>query len=705
MEMIDRNKRSASIMIFGLTLLLVPAIYMYLGLSKIEDMIHLRARSSLLQDEFSEYGNLLKDEVLAGALKIPVSQVDGSRDIQGQLSELERSIHKHSVDDPKLQTAVQSISTYRARLTSETPSTDELLEIQTHVQRILRAADGYLQTYLDVQFSELQKEIRSAVLICLTSVCLAFMLIGYSIVSYLKQSRRMRRYAQELLTQKEKAETSDALKAAFLSTVSHEIRTPLNGIIGLSDAIVHGDGDVANVRLVKTIHQSGKTLLRIVNDILDFSKIDSGNISLDTVSFAIAEVIEQVHVTLNPIALKKNISLHFEIDEHIPKFVTGDPTRVSQILYNLIGNAIKFTEIGSVIVRVAPSSHDKNSISFSIQDTGIGMTVKEREQLFKPFYQARHAGTSGETGTGLGLAIAKKLTEAMGGKINVTSQVGQGSHFTFDLVFIESSNEKIGANIEPPFSVTDLMAQKATVAQDTASVLIVDDNPTNQIVAQALLGQLGISSISVSDGREALDICSKTQFNLILMDLQMPQMDGYQASLQLRQMDISVPIIALTASADAIENERCFSSGMDGVLTKPITMSDIQSVVEEFLTQDSAVDFVVLDKLTEKIGAMACRKVIHSYLTTIRDLTLDIAHLSRQQDAEQLQRMGHKYSTSSATVGANKLSIVLKQIENAPDISAMMSSLVQLPSLLRRTRIRLDTYLQRGELKPAVRSH
>ena len=702
--MIDRNKRSASIMIFGLTLLLVPAIYVYLGLSQIEDMIHIRASSSALQDDFSEYGNLLKDEVLAGALKIPVTAVDGTRHIQRQLNDLETSLTQRSRVDPKLQTAVQSIITYRARLSNETPSTQELLEIQTHVQQILNEADSHLQTYLDIQFSALQKEIRSAVLICLGSVCLAFLLIGYSIISYLKQSRRMRAYANELFEQKEKAEKSDALKAAFLSTVSHEIRTPLNGIIGLSDAIVHSDSTADNIKLVKTIHQSGKTLLRIVNDILDFSKIDSGNISLDSVSFAIVEVIEQVHTTLNPIAQKKNITLHFEIDDQLPKYVTGDPTCVSQILYNLVGNAIKFTEIGSVIVRATPAQNNDHAISFSVQDTGIGMTANERQQLFKPFYQARTSGTSGESGTGLGLAIAKKLTETMGGEITVTSEAGHGSRFTFDLIFSESSNEKLGSGVDQPYKVNEFTLTK-TAHSETYNVLIVDDNPTNQIVAQSLLAQLGISSISVSDGREALDICSKTEFDLILMDLQMPQMDGYQATLQLRHVGISVPILALTATADAAETAHCFNSGMDGVLTKPVTMNDIQGVIEEFLTRDLTVELTTLDKLTEKIGPAACDKVIRSYLTTIRDLDAQINHLLRQQDTEQLQRIGHKYSTSSATVGAHRIALIFKAIESATEISEMNSFLLQLPSLLRRTRLRLELFmLQKQPKAPSPRT-
>lgn len=465
---------------------------------------------------------------------------------------------------------------------------------------------------------------------------------------------------------RELSKKSEQLKSKFLATMSHEIRTPLNGIIGLTEVLSHRVVDPNNFKYVQSIHQSGKTLLRIINDILDFSKIESGKLNLLSEKFSLLEVMNQLILTFTPLAQAKYIHFDCEIQEDTPEFVLGDADRLSQVLFNLVGNAIKFTPVGIVLVRIHPHPTLKDYIEFCVEDTGIGLTPESVSQLFTPFVQLSKVGTSGEPGTGLGLSISSGIVHSMGGEIHVESKLGKGSRFNFHVLLPAVANAKIGNRVKnKQYLIKEL--EKVEALQEhsqTANVLIVDDNPTNLIVAQAMLDQLKIHSIAVSNGKEALEAVKNNSFDLILMDCQMPVMDGFEATHILREQGYSIPIIAMTANAFKKDQEDCLSKGMSDYLSKPIALAPLRDVLLRHLTlsltkkDDPAPALAVntLQSLETTLGKDARIKIVRTFINTLPTLKNSVRQNLQSKNLTALHQLGHQFKASALAVGGVQLS-------------------------------------------------
>lgn len=387
-------------------------------------------------------------------------------------------------------------------------------------------------------------------------------------------------------TARRAAEGAAAAKGAFLANMSHEIRTPMNAVLGVG-TLLEGTLLTEQQRVyVQTLQSSGTALLAIIDDILDFSKLDAGKLPLLAQPFNLHEVVVETGNLLRVTAQAKSLALDVELAETVPKWVVGDAGRVRQVLVNLLGNAIKFSAQGTVSLRVGPAarlSATTNGVyplAIEVCDTGIGMTPAQLKRIFDAFSQADESTTRTYGGTGLGLAISRALVEAMGGTLSVASEPGRGSRFL----------------VEVPVTRAQAPApQKATAATNShfaGHVLVVEDNPANQLVVSHLLRRLGLTVTMAGDGREAIEALAGAEFDVVLMDCHMPGMDGFEATRTIRAAEAEVdgqhvPVIALTASTLADDVQRCHEAGMDGFLAKPLVMDALVETLRHHVRRKS----------------------------------------------------------------------------------------------------------------------
>jgi len=387
---------------------------------------------------------------------------------------------------------------------------------------------------------------------------------------------------------KEAAEESTRAKGIFLATMSHELRTPMNGVLGCTQLLKDTSLTDQQRELIETMHRSADALLTLVNDILDFSKIEAGKMTLEVADVNLRSLICDVTTLTEGLASKKGLTVSVQIDSDVPEEFRGDPIRLRQILFNLVGNAIKFTERGQVTVTVSlkqgrTEGSDSVVLQWRIQDTGIGMTPEQQARLFQAYAQADASTTRKFGGTGLGLMICHQLVQLMGGAITVESSIGQGSTFSYTTNLLPA--------IHRDASTSSLGADRRTLGVQVGSlrVLVADDNEINQVVACKFLQKLGCHVEIARTGREAVEAITRTVYDVVLMDCEMPEMDGYEATREVRRREEGtpshLPIMALTGHASDEDAQKCHQAGMDKVMTKPLTLPILRASLQELLQQ------------------------------------------------------------------------------------------------------------------------
>ncbi len=378
-----------------------------------------------------------------------------------------------------------------------------------------------------------------------------------------------------------KAESASHSKSQFLADMSHEIRTPMNAVLGMASMMEGTNLSVEQRDFVETIRTSGETLMDLINDILDFSKIEAGRVDLEQINLKPCNVVAE---TINLLRLKaedKGLFLRSACAPDLPGILCGDPTRLRQVLINLVGNAIKFTHKGGVTIGVCRAEDalpGHTRLRFSVSDTGIGIPKERIERLFRPFSQADSSTTRKYGGTGLGLAISSKLCELMGGRMWVESKHGHGSTFFFEISFGPALMEEPGC-----VHSADSGAQHHAVDPAKVRILLAEDNPVNSKVALLLLRRAGYNPDLAENGKQVLDAFKSKYYDIVLMDVQMPEMDGITATRKLRRSlgtkGLHPYIIALTASAGKPDHDRCIDAGMDAFLPKPIKVKDLTDLI------------------------------------------------------------------------------------------------------------------------------
>ncbi len=391
----------------------------------------------------------------------------------------------------------------------------------------------------------------------------------------------------ELLKAKSESQAANKAKTDFLANMSHEIRTPLNGIIGFTDLLMKSNLDDIQKIYMSTINESANTLIHIVNEVLDFSKIEAGKFELEIAETNLFELLNQVINLFKYQTMQKKIDLILNIDDNVTQFIKADGIRLKQVLVNLLSNALKFINSGAITLDVneTPSSNKcYSTINFSVKDTGIGIEESNREKIFESFIQGDTSTSRRFGGTGLGLTISNQLLYLMGSKLNLKSKLGQGSNFFFTVKFKRVCHKGISA-----VGCNDLENDDEKNLLENLNynkILIVEDNKINMFLAKTLIKRIipNCKIIEAIDGNEAVEKYSMEQPDIILMDIQMPNKNGYEATDEIRKINVSknTPIIALTAGILKEEKEKCFESGMDDYLPKPIILSDLEEILHKW---------------------------------------------------------------------------------------------------------------------------
>lgn len=488
-----------------------------------------------------------------------------------------------------------------------------------------------------------------------------------------------RKKVEQAISGREAALEASRLKSQFLANMSHEIRTPLNGIIGLTNLLFPMNLNDSQKEHLNGIRISADTLLSLINDILDLSKIEADKMDFEIINFNLPQIIADSISVATSSAKEKGLKILSEIDPKLGHWYLGDPSKIKQILINLLGNAVKFTRKGSVTLKAKKPEtyHEPLAIEFEIVDTGIGLDEDTLGKLFQPFTQADNSTSRKYGGTGLGLSICKKLVEKMNGEIGAESTLGKGARFWFRLP-IQQGNEVPTALIQETIKLNPLLK--------AMKILIVEDNAINQRVALGTLKNLGLTGQAVGNGLEAIEILQQLKFDLILMDCHMPEMDGYEATTRIRNFEDSrlqkIPIIGLTANVMQGDRERCLSVGMNEYVSKPLVQKDLEKVLSKLFPYEDPSDQSAKPAVSEKIaqenksikqaiynirinhGVQMAIEVIELFLDGTPDAFKKIDQSFAEEKFEQILVEVHGLKSSGYLFGLKDFANLAQEIES-----------------------------------------
>ena len=599
-------------------------------------------------------------------------------------------------------------------------------------QRQSYLLDDLFSIHRDYQAESSQQLAHTRQLLILVPIVSFFALVAFAAILFYLTGRTERELLQhrdhleelvqsrtsELAEAKEAAENANNAKSTFLANMSHEIRTPMNAIIGLVHVLRRDIVVPQQVERLDKVGHAADHLLQIINDILDISKIEAGKLVIEETDFVVAHLFDMLTDLIADRAAMKGIKLVTDIDPAVPAQLHGDRMHVGQILLNFASNAVKFTEQGSVTLRARLL--DRNSgrihVRIEVSDTGIGLGDDQQSRIFEAFEQADASTTRKYGGTGLGLAISKRLTELMGGVIGLESKPGQGSTFWIDVPFAPARQEAMPEGLETKQQLPASSKHDAKAWLQGHHILLAEDNPINQEVALELLRDVGLTVDLAEDGQMAVDMAQRRTYALVLMDMQMPYMDGLAATQEIRTMPdyAEVPILAMTANAFAEDVQTCLNAGMNGHIAKPVAPEALYSALMRWLpnklpassppesqrqeptgdTQDLASRLAVIPGLDVAAGLVSVRGKMPTYLRILRlfvqshaeDAT-KLRHYSNQRAFAELAEEAHKLKGSAGSCGAcgvQQIAAVLQKAAMEHDSAAIATALDQLDEVLPR---------------------
>ena len=523
-----------------------------------------------------------------------------------------------------------------------------------------------------------------------SNVLIGFMFVSGAVLCWfiLGQFRQQNKLIIKLDASEKRSIEALQVKENFLANMSHEIRTPLNSILGFTNLLQRRDKDPDSAEFIEAIQKAGENLMAIINDILDLSKIEAGMMRIVKAPFSVRGLIHSIETLFKERVNEKGLQLNCSVADNVPDTLVGDATRLTQILVNLIGNALKFSDGGMIEVQIdiVSANGSDMQLGVKVKDTGIGISNEKLDKIFERFNQAEDSITRNYGGTGLGLAIVKTLIDLQGGTIEVHSVPGKGTEFAFYMPYT-IANEQI--NPEPQLSTRALKE----VVNPSLQILVVDDNVMNQSLMKHLLSQWGTSFIIVGNGLEALDALQTKTFDLVLMDIQMPKMDGYTTTRHIREeLKLDTPIIAMTAHAMAGEREKCLSNGMNDYISKPINEEHLFKMIVKFvgpqieavsaampvtaLRSYQFIDLAYMKDISK--GNVSYEQLVTGHF--IEGIPADVDNLETafvMKDLPGVKRIAHDMKTSVAIMGLLPLlSNMLDALEDAESMEVVQPSVI-----------------------------